>query len=275
MTALTPATPDLLGRYLREAEAAIGARDGLEDRRADLEAIFEVLAMTVAVEVVGELSRVPAGTRESLRRVGSRALLQIGTLLSAEGSDEDEERAEAVRLVGPYARDGLRALAGKEPPAPRRDDAVVLDAELVGLLRGSFDGLRLAEIAWRVRESTEARRALALLERLGSDAQEERARPRLRLAADGAATMRDPGSGRRIAELTVAGHAIELHRFEDGAIAAYAASAVLLRLGGEHVAPRVSRPGYAEAVLGVDPKTGLSVTRIELDVGGVTTSLSF
>jgi hypothetical protein len=75
MTALTPATPDLLGRYLREAEAAIGARDGLEDRRADLEAIFEVLAMTVALEVVGELSRVPAGTRESLRRVGSRALL--------------------------------------------------------------------------------------------------------------------------------------------------------------------------------------------------------
>jgi hypothetical protein len=228
--------------------------------------------MTVALEVVGELSRVSASTRESLRRVGSRALLQIGTLLASDG-DEDDERAEAVRLVGPYARDGLRALAGKEPPAPRRDDAVVLDDELVGLLRGTFDGLRSAEIAWRVRESTEARRALALLERLGSDAEPARGRPRLRLAADGAATMRDPSTGRRIAELTVAGHAIELHRFDDGTIAAYAASAVLLRLGGDHVAPRVSRPGYAEAALVIDPDAG--AVQIELDVGGTTTTLAF
>jgi hypothetical protein len=270
MTPSTADTSDLLGRYLRDAEAVVGARDGLEDRRAELEAIFEILAMTVALEAIGSLQRVPAATRESLRRVGARALLQIGTLLT---SDDDDDRAEAVRLVGPYARDGLRALAGKEAPAPRRDDAVVLDGELVGLLRGSFDGLRLAEIAWRVRESSEARRGLALLQRLGADG--EQARPRLRLAADGGATMRDPSAGRRIAELTVAGHVIELHRFEDGTIAAYAASAVLLRLGGAHVSPRISRLGYAEAVLGVDPRTGVSVTRIELDVAGVTTSLAF
>ncbi|MBN8613447.1 MAG: hypothetical protein J0L92_22830 [Deltaproteobacteria bacterium] len=253
----------LLDRYLRQAEAAIRAREGVEERDADLEAILEVLAMTVALEVMGELVRVPPATRESLRRVGARALLQIGTLLS----DDDEDRAEAVRLIGPYARDGIRALAGKEAPAPRRDDAIVLDAELVGLSRGQFDGFRLAEIAWRVRESSAAKRALGMLRRVEPERGDASGEPRLRLAADGGAPMRDPSSGRRIAELTVADHAIELHRFDDGAIAAYAASAVMLRLGGEHVTSRVSRAGYAEASLGE------SATRVELDVAGTTTTL--
>ncbi len=259
---LAPTHPSLLDRYLSQAEAAIRARDGIEERDADLEAILEVLAMTVALEVMGELVRVPPATRESLRRVGARALLQIGSLLPTGDSDEDEDRAEAVRLIGPFARDGIRALAGKEPPAPRKDDAIVLDGELVGLSQGHFDGFRLAEIAWRVRESSAAKRALGMLRRVesGSDA------TRLRLAADGAAPMRDPSSGRRIAELTIAGHAIELHRFDDGAIAAYAASAVMLRLGGEHVTSRVSRAGYAEASIGD------RATRFELDVAGTTTT---
>lgn len=261
MTRSSPTTSPLLDRYLQQAEDAIRARSGVEERAADLEAILEVLAMTVALEVMGELVRVPPATRESLRRVGARALLQIGTLLS----DEDEERAEAVRLIGPYARDGIRALAGKEAPAPRRDDAMVLDAELVGLSRGQFDGFRLAEIAWRVRESSAAKRALGMLRRVEPHAASDE--PRLRLAADGGAPMRDPSSGRRIAELTVGGHAIELHRFDDGAIAAYAASAVMLRLGGDQVTSRVSRAGYAEASIGE------TATRFELDVAGVTTTL--
>jgi len=267
MTASLPSSSALLTRYLRDAEAAIRAREGVEHRRADLEAIFEVLAMTVALEVSGDLPHVPTSTRESLRRVGSRALLQIGTLISCDG-DEDEDRIEAVRLLGPYARDGLRALAGKERPVPRRDDAIVLEQELVGLVRGSFDGLRLAEIAWRVGESTEAQRGLALLRRLEAYEDQGAVRAPLRLAADGGATMRDPSEGRRIAELVVAGHAVEIHRFEDGTIAAYAASAVLLRLGGEHVSSRVSRPGYAEAL-------AANASALELEVGGTTTTLSF
>jgi hypothetical protein len=269
MTRPTTHASSLLDRYLRQAEAAIRAREGVEERDADLEAILEVLAMTVALEVMGDLVRVPPATRESLRRVGARALLQIGTLLQVrpEGGDEDEDRAEAVRLIGPYARDGIRALAGKEAPSPRRDDAIVLDTELVGFSRGQFDGFRLAEIAWRVRESSAAKRALGMLRRVEPERGDASDAPRLRLAADGGAPMRDPSSGRRIAELTVAGHAIELHRFEDGAIAAYAASAVMLRLGGEHVTSRVSRAGYAEASIGE------SATRFELDVAGSTTTL--
>ncbi|MFO0708556.1 MAG: hypothetical protein U0353_01880 [Sandaracinus sp.] len=276
-----PPSPDspLLRRFTQSADAVLRTRPdaGPEaerpeaerpeaerpeaERHAELEAIVEVLAMATALEVVGLLSRVPAASREGLRRAGSRALLQLGTLLD----DDDEERAEGARLLGPYARDGLRALAGREPSPARREDAIVLDSELAGLVQGSFDGLRLAEIAGRVRESAEARLALSMLTRLGDES--VRAAPRLRLAADGGSAMRDPSAGRRIAELSVAGHAIELHRFDDGAIAAYAASSVVLRLGGEHVISRVSRPGYAEA--SIEPGTAT----VDLDVGGAITTL--
>lgn len=268
----TPPSSGLLERYLKDAAAATLPREKLETAPAELEAIFEVLAMTTALEVTGELPRVPTSLRESLRREGSRALLQIGALLAgddAEGGEEGEKRAEAVRLLGPYARDGLRALSGREPASPRRDDAVVLDHELVGLLHGRFDGLRLAEIAWRVRASAEARRALALLQRVASDADRGLGRARLRLAAEGGSAMRDPSEGRRIAELVLAGHAVELFRFEDGMLAAYAASTVMIRLGGEQVSPHTSRPGYAEASLGP------GASQLELEVGGVTTTLSF
>jgi hypothetical protein len=264
----TPPSSGLLERYLQDAAAATLPREKLETAPAELEAIFEVLAMTTALEVTGELPRVPTSLRESLRREGSRALLQIGALLAGDDA-EGEERAEAVRLLGPYARDGLRALSGREPASPRRDDAVVLDHELVGLLHGRFDGLRLAEIAWRIRASAEARRALALLQRVASDADRGLARARLRLAAEGGSAMRDPGEGRRIAELVLAGHAVELFRFEDGMLAAYAASTVMIRLGGEQVSPHTSRPGYAEASLGP------GASKLELEVGGVTTTLSF
>lgn len=296
----------LLERFCQRAEGAArphaglaagpleGAHKGADTARegadAQLEELLETLAMALALEVVGELSRVPPSTREGLRRAGARALLQLGGLRGeARGDEDDEDRAEAVRLIGPYARDGLRALAGKEPPAPRRADAVVLDAELVGLVRGSFDGLRLAEIAWRVRESVAAQRALRLLRQHAQHvrddaaqddaAQDDAARDdsarddgarggaRMRLAADGGASLRDPEGGTRIAELQLAGHGVELYRFDDGAIAAYSASAVVLRLGGAHVAARVARAGYAEASLGPEAR------RIELEVDGVTSTL--
>jgi hypothetical protein len=88
----------------------------------------------------------------------------------------------------------------------------------------------------------------------------------LRLAADGASTVRDPGQGRRIAELRVGGHDVEIFRFEDGVVAAYASTAVTLRLGGEHVVPLVLRAGYAEARIE-------DATRVELDVGGTVATL--
>jgi hypothetical protein len=52
-------------------------------------------------------------------------------------------------------------------------------------------------------------------------------------------------------------------------LAAYAASTVMIRLGGEQVSPHTSRPGYAEASLGP------GASKLELEVGGVTTTLSF
>lgn len=239
------------------------------EREGALEGILEALAATVALEVVGVLSQVPLARREALRRAGARALLQIGGQVPGAGDDEGEERAEALRLVAPYARDGLRALVGKEPPrAPSAAPAHVGDAELVGLVHARFDGFRSAEIAWRVRESPEAQRALGLLVRLEEERLLEDA-PRgrgLRLAADGASSVRDPGQGRRVAELRVGGHEVELFRFDDGVVAAYAATAVTLRLGGERVASLVTRPGYAEARVE-------GATRVELDVGGSVAAL--
>jgi hypothetical protein len=256
----------LLGRWERTADAGVR---GFE-RDGELDGILEALAATVALEALGALSRTSPTRREALRRAGARALLQVGALLQP--GAEDEERAEAVRIVAPFARDGLRALAGKEPPRPPSAvEAAVGDAELVGLVRGSFDGFRLAEIAWRVRESREAQRAVGLLVRLEEERELEEsgagpARPArgggLRLAADGASSVRDPAVGTRMAELRVGGHDVELFRFEDGVIAAYAGTAVVLRLGGAHVTPLVTRAGYAEA----RPEGG--ATRLELDVGG-------
>ncbi len=229
----------------------------------ELDGVLEALAMTVALEALGDLSRAAPGRRESLRKTGARALLQIGTLLAPQDNDEHEERAEGVRIAAPYARDGLRALAGKEPPrSTREDDPTVLDSELVGLARGAFDGFRLAEIATRVRDSTQAQRALLLLRRLEEQADVGRAAPRLRLAADGASSVRDPEQGRRIAELRLGVQDVELYRFEDGVIAAYATTAVVLRLAGAGVTSLVSRAGYAEAAL--EGRTH----RVDLDAGG-------
>lgn len=282
-----PPAPDAPGSLLERWERTADAGVRGFDRDGELDGILEALAATVALETLGALSRTSAARREALRRAGARALLQVGALLQPGAGDE--ERAEAVRIVAPFARDGLRALAGKEPPrAPSAVEAVVGDAELVGLVHGSFDGFRLAEIAWRVRESREAQRAMRLLVRLEEERElesdgapaadtpawgrggprslrREAAGPRgggLRLAADGASSVRDPAAGRRIAELRVGDHDVELFRFEDGVIAAYAGTAVVLRLGGARVTPLVTRAGYAEA------RPEGDATRLELDVGG-------
>lgn len=262
----------LLARWESAVDRGIEGFEG----EGQLDGLLEALAMTVALEAIGELSLAAPARRDALRRTGARALLQLGTLLlpRSEGertTEADEERAEAVRIVAPYARDGLRALAGKEPArGPSAVESSVGDAELVGLVRGSFDGFRLAEIAWRVRDSREAQRALGLMCRLeelssalegGATARTKRAAG-LRLAADGSSSVRDPAEGRRIAELRVGSHDVELFRFEDHVVAAYAGTTVVLRLGGLHVTPLVTRAGYAEARL-----EG-AATRVELEVGG-------
>lgn len=229
--------PRLLSRWLELTTRAV------RDPEGALETVLEALAMTVALETVGQIDRAPRPAREALRRAGARALLQTAAVVS-----RDDEDAEAVRLVLPYARDGLRALSGRAPPATSHErDLDVLDADLAGLVTARFDGFRLAEIATRVRASAAARRALATLLELQDGTAAE---PWLRLAADGPAEVRDPARGQKVGELRLGARIVEVYSFEDETYAAYADGDAVVHLSGQDVQPTVSRSGYAEARVG-------------------------
>lgn len=255
--------------------AVIESEDGVE-------AVLSLAAAAVALELLGELDRTTMVRREGLRRLGARALLRVG-------GTEDEDRGEALRLAASLAKDGLRALAGREAPrasfrpsegaSPTTHTPAVSERELA-LLTGAHatdggerddgfedvDGLELAEIALRVRASSAARHELAWLQRLGrrevalrdgslGGVEAATPRPALRLAAEGAAPMRDPGEGTAIGEFVVGGERVELVRFADGVLAAYAERPVVVALGGSAVGGEgegsvgVSRASYAEARL--------------------------
>ena len=120
----------------------------------DPEPVLEALALTVALELTGDLGRVPRGERDALRKVGQRAMLQLG------GADLDEEDLEALRMCAAIARDGLRALGGRplpEEPAPAEDVRVVIPAgDLSRLLGGDLDGFAAGSLALKARRSEAA-----------------------------------------------------------------------------------------------------------------------
>lgn len=212
--------------------------------------LLETLALTIALDVQGGLTKASARHKDALRRVGSAALLRMGPGL--------EEEFAGLSL----AREGLRRLTLRaESPRPEVPVAIS-DADLQVFRRANADGFRLAEIALRVERSVEARRMLAMLDQLETPvAAQSPSLGGLRLAAETSnAPIRDPGEGRRVAELTLGDHAVELYRFSDGVLAAYSDPTVTVRLGGVGITRRQGRMGYAEALIGPEGD------RVELEV---------
>ena len=224
--------------------------------KAATDALLETLALTVALDAQGGLARASLRHKDSLRRVGSAALLRMGPSL--------EEEFAGVS----FAREGLRRLTQRpepaRPPRSAKADAIqITDAELRIFRSGAADGFHLAEIALRVERSPEARRTLAMLEALETPVAAPSLSSGLRLAAESSTSpIRDPGEGRRVAELTLGQHAVELYRFADGVLAAYSDPTVTVRLGGVGITRRQGRMGYAEALIGPEGD------RVELEVEG-------
>lgn len=223
-------TDALRGAWRERARGASEWRSG-----QDPEVVLDALALSVALELTGDLSRVPIQERDALRRVGQRSLLQIGD------PSLDEEELEALRMCAAIARDGLRALGGRPLPDEPACDARVLipPADLVRLLRGELDGYAAGALAMRVRRSREATAELRTLLRL--EAPRERT---LSLAAAGAAAVLDPGAGRKVA---VHPSGVEAVLFEDDAVtrlAIYSEAPDPLRLVAPELTTEDVREGY-------------------------------
>ena len=237
-----------LPRRWERAIDGLAAKKGAGSSADDL---LEILALTIALDAQGGLTKASLRHKDALRRVGSAALLRMGPGL--------EEEFAGLSL----AREGLRRLTLRAE-APRPEVTVsISDADLRVFRRGTADGFRLAEIALRVERSAEARRMLAMLDQLETPvaAQSPSLLGGLRLAAEtSGAPIRDPGEGRRVAELTLGDHAVELYRFSDGVLAAYSDPTVSVRLGGVGITRRQGRMGYAEALIGPEGD------RVELEV---------
>lgn len=217
----------------------------------DPEPVLEALALSVALEVTGDLGLAPLEEREALRKLGQRALLQIG------GGDPDEEELEELRLCAAIARDGLRALSGREPvgrdptdrdrpgseepggPDPR---VLIPPSDLTRLLRGSLDGFAAGALAMKVRRSAAALEELRRLRhrRRGG---EERS---LALAAASAAPVLDPAAGRVIGALPDAGAEAVLFEGEGGVrrLAVYAEEPEAIRLLAPELTTEDVREGY-------------------------------
>lgn len=242
----TPVEAIPLPRRWEQAVDALAAKKG-----SSTDDLLETLALTIALDAQGGLAKASLRHKDALRRVGSAALLRIGPGL--------EEEFAGLTL----AREGLRRLTLRAE-APRPEVTVsISDADLQVFRRGTADGFRLAEIALRVERSAEARRMLAMLDQLETPvvAQSPSMLGGLRLAAEtSSAPIRDPGEGRRVAELTLGDHAVELYRFSDGVLAAYSDPTVTVRLGGVGITRRQGRMGYAEALIGPEGD------RVELEV---------
>lgn len=232
---------ELSNAWKDKARAAIAWR---EDE--PLEPVLEALALSVAVEITGDLASLPSSTRDELRRVGQRALLHVGTLFAAPGSSgaDAEEVEEGMRIAIALARDGLRALAGRPaereperaPPAPR---------EIARLLEGRLDAYEAASIARRIRASPSAREELAWSLRRRAAGGEEP----VRLAAAEGDEMRDPATGRRLLALLDDERAeravlAEIFVFSDRLIAVYASSGAPVRVEGEGLRTEAMQPGY-------------------------------
>jgi hypothetical protein len=223
---------ELRKMWTEAARSALGWREG-----EPIAPVLEALALSVALELMGELPAMPAKLREELRRIGQRALLHAG----AEPPD-DEDAEDALRLAVALARDGLRALAGRAPdaepagppPSPR---------EIARLLGGRVDAFQAAWIARRARASEAAREEIAWAMRRRRAAG---ATPVRLAAADGEA-LRDPAEGQRIATIVdprTGAEVAEAYAFPNGTIAVYADSGAVVRLESEAVCTEIMQPGY-------------------------------
>ncbi|UJR82534.1 hypothetical protein [Sandaracinus amylolyticus] len=233
-------TDELQRAWEERARAAASWREG-----DAIGPVLEALALSVALEVTGALPDTSRRAREDLRRVGQRALLHAG---AERRDDEDEE--EALRIAITLARDGLRALASRAPdpePAPRSSNAAAEPSprDVARLLSGRLDPYDAASIARRIRASSRAREELAWALRTAAGVDTTRA-PVMLAAADGEA-MRDPASGRRVAQVDdprTGAALVEVYTFDDGQLAAYATSDAALRLEGQGLRTTSMQPGY-------------------------------
>ena len=237
----------------------------------DPEPVLEALAMWVAVAVVGSASRVAPPERRALRKVGQRALLQLGGPLKIAGgdTDEDEDARDALRLAAAIAREGLALLDRDHPPhdgepsddpssPPSRALGILIPPdEVVRMLRGELDGFAAGSLAWKIRRSRTARAELEMLlavadasplDHSGGESAAPRSR-RLALAASEAAPVLDPARGRPLSTHPEAG--AELVLFSEaheapGArkLAVYAESPEPIRLVAPELRTEDVREGY-------------------------------
>jgi hypothetical protein len=225
-------TDALIGEWRRQLERAADWEAG-----HDPEPVLEALALSVALELTGDLGRVPTAERERLRKVGQRALLHVGA-----GRD-DEDELEALRMAAAIARDGLRALGRR--PLPTEDEVadvrvLVPPGDLVRLLQGRLDGFAAGSLAMRVRRSAEAKAELAALRRLSAP---EEARS-WQLAAADAAAVRDPAEGRVVGTLEALGAEAVLFEGSPRRLAVYAEDPQPLRLLAPELTTEDVREGY-------------------------------
>ncbi|MCB9597357.1 MAG: hypothetical protein H6719_31825 [Sandaracinaceae bacterium] len=225
-------TERLIQRWRDEAKQVATWQSG-----DDPEPVLDVLALTVALELTGDLGRVARDERDALRKVGQRALLQLG------GADRDEEELEALRMCATIARDGLRALGGRplpDEPTARDVRVVIPPGDLTRLLRGQLDGFAAGTLAMRVRRSEAAMAELRTLNRLEAPAAESR----FALAAAEAAAVIDPAAGRLLGTHPTLG--VEAVLFEDGEVrlALYAEEPDPLRLVAPELTTVDVREGY-------------------------------
>jgi hypothetical protein len=214
--------------------------------KEELEPILEALALSVALELTGDLAEVSSTLREQLRQLGQRTLLHVGAHfggnLPGEDPDEAEEREEAMRLAIDLARDGLRALSGRPAQDAKTDGgSLPTTAEIARFISANVEPYEAAFIAQRIRVSSRAREELTWLLNRG------REEIKVKLAAKASETMRDPGTGTRLYALVhpVSGASLaEIFGFPDRILAAYASSAELVRVEGEGVLTDTMQVGY-------------------------------
>ncbi len=237
--------------------------------------VLEALALSVALELTGDLARVPPGERDALRKTGQRALLFVGApVLADAGAALDEDDLEALRLSAAIARDGLHALSSRAASAERRrfserhvsserdisserersrratepEDRVespsavrgtIPPGDLVRLLRGQLDGLAAGSLAMRIRRSDAALGELEALARLSRPEE----RPLALAAADPAAVL-DPAGGRVIGTLQGLGAEAVLFEGAPRRLAVYSEDPYPLRLIAPELTTEDVREGY-------------------------------
>lgn len=226
--------------------------------------VLEALACSVALELTGDLSRIPGGERDALRRTGQRALLHLGS------HGITGEELEALRMCAAVAREGLHALSGRpvterpgagvamfgrlageassdgakratesEPTMPVDPKVLVPPTDLTRLLRGTLDGFAAGSLAMKIRLSPVALAELRALQAL--QAPEERT---LSLAAADATAVLDPAEGRPVGALPEIGAEAVLFTGPPRRLAVYAEDPEPLRLIAPELTTEDVREGY-------------------------------